>query len=147
MCHSDLKADLEHLTGWTKVVEYGNPSDAVPGEIGACEGVRFCISRFVTPWLASGASATTFLTNGIAGTGAVDVYPIVIVGRDAYGVVRLQGRKSGVQMFICNPGNASPGNELGQKGSVGYRLPWAGAILNEYAVARIECAATANPNW
>jgi N4-gp56 family major capsid protein len=149
MAHPDMEADIRHITGFTTVVEYGNADSAVPGEIGKAELIRFVLSRFNKPILvaATSSSGSTYLTNGASGTGYPDVYTIVVVGKDAYGVVRLQGMKS-VQFFVAQPGEPRPPvDPLGQTGSVGWRAYWAGAILNDYAVARIECAATANPNW
>ena len=149
MSHPDMEADIRHITGFTSVVEYGHADAAVPGEIGKSEQIRFVLSRFNKPFLAAGNAGTTYLSNGSAPATslAADVYGTVIVGKDAYGVVRLQGMKS-VQFFVANPGEPRPpADPLGQLGSVGWRSWWAGAILNDYAVARIECAATANPNW
>jgi len=148
MCHTDLKPDLRNMTGFQTYIEYGTPNERLPGEIGACEEIRFICTRMFTPWLAgaTGASGqTTFLTSGSSGTGSADVYPILVVARDAYGVVRLQGRKA-VGIQVLQPNKARGGDPLGQKGTVGWKAYFAAAILNEDWIARLEVLCTASPS-
>lgn len=148
MCHTDLKSDIRNMTGFTTYVEYGTPGNKMHGEMGACEEFRFICTRMFVPWLeaATGAAAqTTFLTAGSAGTGSADVYPVICVARDAYGVVRLQGRKA-VGIQVLQPNTARGGDPLGQKGTVGWKAYHAAAILNEDWIARLEVLCTASPS-
>lgn len=149
MTHPNMRQDVEHVTGFTKVTEYGDPSDLMPAEFGSCEGIRFSASIHCKPWTATGVAGTTYLSSGaaVSASTACDVFPIIIVGKDAYGVVRLQG-ETAVSLYVSNPGKATPVvDPLGQKGSIGWRSWFAGTILNEYAVAVIKAAATASPSW
>ena len=41
-----------------------------------------------------------------------------------------------------NPGKAEKGDELGQTGSVGWKTWWAGKILNDAWLVRLEVAAS-----
>jgi len=149
MCHTDLKADIRNITGFTSYVEYGNPGERLPGEVGAVEDFRFICTRMFTPWLAAATTASTqstFLSNGSkTDSGSADVYPIICVARDAYGVVRLQGRKA-VGIQVLQPNKARGGDPLGQKGTVGWKTYYAAAILNEDWVARLEVNCTASPS-
>jgi N4-gp56 family major capsid protein len=148
--HTDLEPDLENCDGWKAVVEYGDPNARVPGEVGAIDKVRFITTTNFTPWYqsaTSNATQTTYLSNGDfppAGGAPADVYPILIFGKDAYAVVRLQSFKS-FRVMVLNPGVPRGGDELGQRGSVGWKTWYAAAILNEQWLVRIECCCTANP--
>lgn len=144
MAHTDLAADIRNCSGYTPVAQYGNPGQAVPGERGAVEDVRFVLTQNWKPWLAAGASQSDKLTNGSSGTGNVDVYPVVVVGRDAYGAARLQGYGA-VEMFVLNPGQARGADPIGQRGSVGWKAWYGCTITSEPWLVRFECACTANP--
>lgn len=144
MGHTDLEPDIRDITGFKTIVEYSNPTQAVAGEIGAVERIRFILTQNFTPWEGVGVSGSTFLTGGVSGTGKADVYPVIIVGRDAYAVVRLQGSQS-FKMYVQNPGISRGGDILGQRGQIGWKTWYASAILNENYMARLEVAATANP--
>jgi len=144
--HTDLAADFRSCTGFIPYSEYGEPNRRVEGEIGAVEAFRIILSNLVEPYLAGGGNANDMLSNGVApaAAAAVDIYPILCVGKDAYGVVRLQGVKS-AHVSVLQPNVPRYGDELGQNGSVGWKFWWAGAILFEDALAVLEVACTANP--
>ncbi len=144
---TDLEPDLLNMTGFREVVAYADPGEALPGEVGSVDRFRFCLSRLFEPWLLGGGNSTTMLSNGDApsGTVAVDVYPIICLAKDAYGVVRLQGKDS-AQIKVLQPGEPRGGDPLGQKGTVGFKIWFAAAILCEERIARLECACTANPS-
>jgi N4-gp56 family major capsid protein len=146
LAHTDLKADLRSMTGYTPVVEYASPGSRLPGEDGACEGFRFILSRLYAPLAASGGSTADMLANGAKPSGATncDVYQVVCLARDAYGVVRLQGMEA-IGLKVRQPEDLDTGNPLGQKGSVGWLTWWAAAILNEQWLARLECACRHTP--
>lgn len=147
MCHTDLISDLRGITGWQNTVAYANPGQAQKGEKGALEDVRFVCTNMFDPWTAAGASGTDYLSNGspVSVAAACDVYPIIIVARDAYGVVRLQGRNA-IHVMVLNPNVPRGGDAAGQRGTVSWKTWFGGAILNENWIARIEVACTANPS-
>lgn len=148
LAHTDLAADISNMTGFTPVEKYSNSDKAMPGEIGKVLEVRFICSPLFEPWLnaASSVSSTTYLVGGVAVTsaGAPDVYPILIVARDAYAIVPLQGFNA-IEPAVVNPGQPSTFDPMGQKGCVSWKTYQAAAILNENWIARLECLATANP--
>ena len=141
VCHPDLESDIRNMTGFVPVAKYGPHTSPFEGEIGACEQVRYLSSTVIAPFLAaatSGGSAVTF--RSVGGTYA-DVYPILIFGRDAYGIVPLKG-KSSMAPMVVNP-KPAPGDPLGQRGTVGWKL-WTGTvILQDAFMARLEVLATA----
>lgn len=147
MTHTDLIPDIKNMTGFVEYVHYGSPGKAMDGEIGMVSRTRFICTRMFTPWAAGGYAGTTFLSSGNKpGTAlACDVYPVVVIARDAYGVVRLQGLKA-AEIKVRQPnGDPDSVDVLAQKGSVGWKTYFAAAILNEYWLTRLECACTATP--
>ncbi|MCX7590014.1 MAG: N4-gp56 family major capsid protein [Kiritimatiellae bacterium] len=147
LCHTDMEGELRRsLSGFKTIVEYANPGEALPNEIGAFERIRFVTSRLYEPWYAAGASGTTFLSNGEAPATSApcDVYPIVVVARDSYAVVRLQGYDA-VKVSVVNPNEVNQANPVGQIGFVSAKTWFAAARLNERWLATLEAAVAANP--
>lgn len=138
VCHTDLEADIRDLAGFTPVAKYGSRSPIVPEEFGSVENVRFITTALLSPFADAGAASATMVST--SGTNA-DVYPILVFGTDAYGVCPLKGRQSH-DLKVRNPGKAEHGDELGQNGSVGWIMWFAGVILNQAWLQRIEAAAT-----
>lgn len=139
VCHTDLEADIRDLEGFTPVAAYGSRSPIVPEEFGSVENVRFITTPLLEPIEdAGGAAGGTVIST--SGTNA-DVYPIVVFGEDAYGVCPLKGKQSH-EIKVRNPGKPEHGDELGQNGSVGWIMWFAGVILNQAWLMRIEVAAT-----
>lgn len=148
MAHTDLIPDFQACSGFKQYVEYGAPGQALDGEIGQVSRHRIICTRMFTPWQATGASGTTYLSSGVKpGTSlAADVYPVICVARDAYGVVRLQGMKA-AEIKVRQPnGDPTDTDPLAQVGSVGWKTYYAAAILNEYWLCRYEVACRATPN-
>ena len=151
MGHTDILPDIRNMTDgngnkvFVPAVRYSQPDAAIPGERGAVEDFRFVLTDMFKPWLAAGKSVAGFLSNGDnqgAGVAAnVDVYPLVAVAKDAYGVVRMKGRKD-IKMAIVQPVPAA-GNWLGQRGSIGARWLFGAVWLNDAWGYRMEVAATA----
>ena len=135
--HTDCKADLEQLTGWTKVADYANNRKALPGEIGSIGAVRILCSPLFKPWAGAGATSSTMLATG----GNADVYPLVVLAKDAFSVVPLQG-KDAVDISVQQPNKKTKSDPLGQRGSVAWTAWDACVILQESFVACLEVAAT-----
>lgn len=143
VCHTDLDSDWKNVSGFTPVEKYSSTTKAMDGEIGKVENIRVITSDLFSPFLASGTSGSTYLTNGSSGTGAADVYPILIFGQDSYAIVPLQG-KNAVKINVINP-TPSISDPCGQKGVVSWKMYDGCVILNELWMARYEVAATATP--
>jgi N4-gp56 family major capsid protein len=142
--HTDLKPDVLALPSFTEVHHYAS-NDSMAGEVGQCYNCRFVLTTMFTEWADGGGvkdgSGTLMLsTSGVK----ADVYPVIFLATNAWGIVPLRGIDSG-QVLVANP-KAMKGDELAQNGSIGWKIYHAAVILNDAMMARLECAATANPN-
>jgi len=148
MCHTDLEADIRNTAGFVSSEKYADSDKAQMYEIGKIDSIRFICTPLFNPWLAAATSATgtTFLSSGSEPASALspDVYPIIIVAKDAYGIVPLQGENV-VKPAVRNP-SPTIGDELGQKGFVSWKLWQSLCILNQTWLVRYEVACTANPS-
>lgn len=135
-CHPDLQQDLETMTGWRNPVEYGTYQGVLPNEIGSFKEIRFLASTLYSPFLAAGASGSTLLTNGGTGTGNADVYPIIIVGADAYATISLAGANA-VTPIVLNP-KPSDSDVLAQRAHVAFKMYGTSCILNDAWMVRVE---------
>jgi N4-gp56 family major capsid protein len=145
LCHTDLEPDLTDLTRFVPLEKYSSAMKAQPGEIGKIDSFRFITTSLFTPWYAAGASGTTYLSDGQTASVAAkcDVYPIICLARDAYGIVPMTGQKN-VDVFAVSP-KPSDSDKLGQRGHVGWKTYQGAVILNDQFIARYEVAATADP--
>lgn len=146
--HTDLEPDIANLSKFKEPVEYGQPNERIEGEFGMSDGIRYLTTDLLTPWEGAGADGQLMLSHGgeVSVDSAADVYPVLIIAKDAYGVVRLQGPRA-VEMYILQPGQARGGDELGQRGSVGWKVPgYAVRILNDEFIWRYEVGCTADPS-
>lgn len=136
--HPDLETDIRSMTGFKPVADYGPHTSPFEGEIGSCEQVRYLTSTVFTPFEdAGGNKGSMRSTSGVK----ADVYPVLFFGRDAFGIVPLKGASS-MTPLVVNP-KPAPGDPLGQRGTIGWKLWTATVILQELWMARLEVAATA----
>lgn len=136
--HTDMDADIRNLPGFTPVAEYGSRKPLVPEEVGSVENIRFILSPMLSP-IEDAGSATL---NGMkAVDDNVDVYPLVVVGQEAYGTVPLKGAGA-ITPSVINPDVKTKDDPLGQRGYVGWKAYHAAVRLNETWMTRIECAVT-----
>lgn len=138
--HTDFETDLRGITGFTPVELYGQHMKAVPYEVGKIESVRFVLSPLLTPFYGAGSGTLNGMKS--ASGAAVDVYPLVFVGKEAYANVALRGAK-GMTPMVLNPGVPRGGDPLGQRGTVGWKTYYAGLRLNESWLYRADCGVTA----
>jgi N4-gp56 family major capsid protein len=138
--HTDAVADIRNLPGFTRVEEYGSFKPIHDNEIGACEDFRFIKSPLLNAFSASG-SATLNGCLSAAGA-AVDVYPYLVIGDDAWGQVALKGY-SAVKPTVLKSTDINHANPLGQFGYVGASTWFAAVRLNEAWMARIEAGVSA----
>ncbi len=139
--HPDLETDIRGMTGFVPVASYGPHTSPFEGEIGSVEQVRYLQSTVIAPFKDAGGTAVTNALRYTTANSACDVYPVLIFGRDAYGIVPLKG-KSSMATMVVNPKPAA-GDPLAQRGTVGWKL-WTGTvILQDAFMARLEVGATA----
>lgn len=135
--HTDLESDIRGLDGFVPTEKYGSMK-ALPYEIGKVEDVRYIL----TPVLESIADAGGAKGSMISTTGtSADVYPLVYIGREAYGLVSLKGANA-ITPNIINPDQADKSDPLGQIGYVSWKTYFKAVILNQAWMVRLEVAAT-----
>jgi len=138
--HTDMEADIRGLAGFISVAEYGSRSPLCPEELGSVENVRFITSPLLASFPDAGGLAATNNIVTTTGTNA-DVYPVLVVSKDAYGCVPLKG-ESAISPTVVNA-TPSASDPLGQRGYVGWKTYFAGVILNQSWMVRIEAGASA----
>jgi len=136
--HTDLEADIRDMVGFTPTEKYGSMK-ALPYEIGKVEDVRYILSPVLDSFPDAGGLDQDAVIS-TTGTNA-DVYPIVIVGKEAYGLTPLKGAGA-ITPKVLNPDSPRGGDPLGQRGSVGWKAYYVSKILNETWMARVEVAAS-----
>ena len=141
--HTHLAYDIREIPGFIPCASYGSRIKIHPREFGAVEDVRFILTPDHSPFEDGGAakagSGTTMVST--AGTSA-DVYPLLIMGKEAFGVVPLKGLGA-IEPTIIPVGQKTKDDPLGQRGYAGYKLYFVAKILNENWIVRCESAATA----
>jgi N4-gp56 family major capsid protein len=137
LCHPDLAKDIRDMPGFTPVAEYGTRVP-FPGEMGSVEDVRYLTTTLLTPAADVGAAAGTTLLS-TSGTSA-DVYPIVYLGQDAFGTVVLRGKFAA--QLLASPPKPTAGDELAQRGSIGWKGYMATVITNDLWMAVLKSAAS-----
>lgn len=137
LVHPDLEGDIRNMDGFVPVEKYGTVSP-YESEIGKVEDVRYIASTIIAPFADAGANKGSMIST--SGTKA-DVYPILVIARDAYGIVPLKG-KSAITPMVVNP-KPSDSDPLAQRGHVAWKAYQTACILNDAWMARIEVAATA----
>lgn len=86
--HTDLKKSIEALSGYIPVHQYAGQIEVYPSEVGAWGNFRFVLTPNGEIYEDAGGSVGT--TGLISTTGSnIDVYPMLIIGKDAYDVVEL----------------------------------------------------------
>lgn len=138
VAHPDAESDIRGITGFKPVSDYGPHTTPWEGEIGSAEQVRYLTSTVIAPWLAAGGTTGAGTTYRSTPSTNVDVYPILFFARDAFGIVPLKG-KSAMTPMVVNP-KPAPGDPLGQRGTVGWKLWTTTVILQEAFMVRLETA-------
>jgi len=140
--HTDLEHNLRELTstGFVPIEQYADSMDAIPGEVGKIENIRFVLTPLFTSWVdASDTDGGTTWINTT--TTQADVYPIIILSPNAWGVVPLKG-KTAITPKVLNPGIPRGGDPLGQIGSVGWKTWHTAVILQDLWMCRYEVLAS-----
>lgn len=125
---AEAEYDLMSDSMWVDVSKYSASEQVFKGEIGKLYGVRF---------------VRTSNTKKFAGAGAagIDVFTTMIIGKDAYGVVDIEG-SSKPETIVKPAGSAGTSDPLNQISTVGWKAMLTAVRLNELAMVRIEHAAS-----
>ena len=138
--HPDMETDIRNLAGFTPVERYGSMTP-FENEIGWVEQVRYLSTTVAAPFTtgtAAVAAATTMRSDN--GT-TINIYPVLYLARDAFGIVPLKGATSLTPMVVNPKPTAS--DPLGQRGTIGWKTMQGAIILNDAWMCRLEVAATA----
>lgn len=127
--HPDLEPAIRSISGFTPAERYGAITP-FENEIGKAEDVRYLTSTLLEPTLGAG-SATGAGTSWLSVGGAAnDVYPILFLASDAYGLVALKG-KFAVDILVANPKPVAGTDPMAQQGSVAWKSMQGAVILND----------------
>lgn len=141
VCHTDMAADIRGLTGFVPAAQYSKRDDVISGqELGTVETIRFVVSPLLAPFLGGGAAIGGSGMSSVGGVN-VDVYPIIVLAKDAFGAVTLKGADA-ITPMVLNPGEPSKSDPAGQRGYVSWKAWYNCVRLNENWMVRIECGAT-----
>lgn len=135
-CSTDMEAAIRDLPGFTNVVDYGSKQPINENEIGSVERFRFILSPELAGYVNAGAAVGS---TGLFSTGgtAIDVYPVVVCGEEAWGQVALRGAAA-MDVTWIQPGTKDKSDPLGQRGYIGAKAYHACVILNQGFMALIE---------
>lgn len=137
--HSNLEPDFRSLQEFVVREKYSNVQLLSDYEIGKFQDIRVILTPQLTPFYGAGSANVTGV---LSANGAnVDVYPVVIVGQDAFGVVPLRGMDT-AKVTIKNP-EPTYEDPLAQRGFASWKMWYVAVRLNEEWMVRIEAAARA----
>ena len=138
--HPDITYDLEKVNGFVPVEKYANYGDIMEGEVGAYRGIRFVETTNAKIWPDAGGDATATGNPNVKSTSGTnaDVYALLIVAQDAYGVTEL--REGGAKTIIKELGSGGTADPLNQLATVGWKAMLTARILNDAWMVRIETA-------
>ena len=127
LIHPDLESDVRNLPGFVPAEKYGTMTPW-ENELGKVEDVRYVSSTIFAPFAdaggaKAGASGTCLSTSGTS----ADVYPVLYLGQDAYGIVALKGAYA-ITPTVVNP-KPSDSDPLGQRGHAGWKT-MQGAVIH-----------------
>ncbi len=137
LVHPDVENDIRDMPKFVPVEDYGQ-IPPYENEIGKVEDFRYLSSTVFETW--EDAGATLEEDSNVVSTGGnkADVYPILYIGADAYGIVPLKG-KNAVRPMVVNakPSDSDP---LAQRAHVGWKAWQTACILNDAWMCRAEVA-------
>jgi N4-gp56 family major capsid protein len=135
--HPDMEAAVRTQVGFTPAEKYGSITPW-ENEIGKIDDVRYLSTTIVEPYANGGGDKGTMLsTTGVK----ADVYPVIFLGRDAYGIVALKGQYAVTPMVVnAKPSDSDP---LAQRSHVGWKSMQTCIILNDLWMVVVEAAVVA----
>ena len=135
--HPDVEFDLEGITGYRAVSDYGSQEGVIEDEIGAYKNIRFVSSTNAKIISGGGAAGTTVYKNNGSN---FDVYCSLFFAANAYGICPLSG--NALNTYVKALGSAGSADPLEQRSTVGWKATTTTKILNEAWMYRLESAAS-----
>ena len=131
--HPNVKYDIMTSQGFIDVVKYQASNRIFKGEIGMIGNIRFVVSTFAKVFAGAGASKGS-------GLGNYDVYSTLVLGKDAYKIVEIEGE--GMKNIIKGFGSGGTADPLDQRATQGWKTTHGIGIVGETCMIRIEsCSA------
>lgn len=124
--------DIQGTTEWVTANNEHRTGRVFDGSLGTLYGVKFWVTDKVAIVADAGAGGT------------VDVYQSLFFGRDAYGIVRLDGHN--LQFIHKALGSAGAADPLNQYGTAGWKCMFTTRILNDAFMLRLEHATSTGDN-
>ena len=126
MIDPEVEMDLKNLTGanasWIDIVKYDKNEKILEGEIGSFLGFKFVVSNNIPT-----DSTSTSVRKCFA------------FGKDAYGVVELEGKAGKPSIIHKGLGSAGTNDPLDQEQTLGWKIPaFTTRILHDEALVRYE---------
>lgn len=126
--HPDARFDFFADTNVVNAYQYAGPrteqsNPLFTGELFDWMGVSFDVTT----------QAKIFSSAGLSGA---DVYGTVVFGQDAYGAIKFD--TAGMALIVKPLGSAGANDPLNQFATVGWKTSWAGGILDQNRLVRIE---------
>lgn len=142
VAHTDMEADIRNLPGFIPTAQYGARQTLAPEEIGAVEDCRYVLSAELSPLADGGGAKAGSGTTMVSTSGtSSDVYLVVYIAKESYGLIPLKGKRA-ITPMVINPGTPTKSDPLGQRGYVSWKTYYTCVRLNENWLSRLESAAT-----
>ena len=125
ICTENTLFDLKNETGWVGIEEYASQKDAMEGEVGKLDEVRFVMTT----------NAKIFAAGG---SGSIDVHGTLILAQNYYGISRISG--AALKNIVKPLGSAGTADPLDQRSTSGWKATFVAVRLNENFCVRIEHA-------
>lgn len=120
----DIAYDLMKDPLWQDISKYSGGGAIMDGEIGKLHGVRFIET-----------------TETLVKESTVNVHCAMIIGKDAYGIVDVDGSVK-PENIVKAFGSAGTSDPLDQRATSGWKALFTAKRLDENCMVRIECATT-----
>jgi N4-gp56 family major capsid protein len=127
VCHTDLEPDIRDMPNFTPAERYASGTPMM-NEIGAVERFRFITTPDLPSLQNAGAAQGSTGLYCTTSTTAVDVYPVIVFGQDAWSQIAIRGIGALDTTFIL-PSEKSKSDPHGQRGYSGAK--WYKAVLLE----------------
>lgn len=139
--HTDLESDIRALPGFKDVAEYGTQAPISPNEIGSFGQFRFILCPELTYYPGGGVVVGSAPTLKADDSTNIDVYPMVIMGANAFKQVALRGMNA-IDANHIPHGVRSKSDPGGQRGYVWASTWHAAEITNQDWMAVVEVGVT-----
>lgn len=127
--HPNIKYDIMRDPEFISIVKYNQDTRIYKGEIGMIGNIRFVVSTFAKVFKGAGASD-------------VDVYSTLVIGKDAYKTLEIEGE--GMHNIIKGLGSGGTADPLDQRATQGWKTTHGIGITSQTCMVRVESASSLN---